>query len=43
MNNISILKALSFIEHYDNKKGCPRHQMASKTSYIFVSYLLVVC
>ena len=43
MKNISIRKALPFIEHYVNKKGCSQHQLALKTSYIFVSYLLVVC
>jgi len=43
MKNISIRKALPFIENYDNKKGCSQHPRALKTSNIFVSYLLVVC
>ena len=43
MKTINVQKTLSFIGHYDNKKGYSQHPKALKTSYIFVSYLLVVC
>lgn len=41
MKNISIRKPLPFIGFYDNKKGYSQHPRALKTSYIFVSYVLV--